>query len=344
MSEHPSQDAISSEVTVPWVESTEYTEYIEPSDIKWIEENCPPADSPPPQEKTTTATTTDELTLALEAQQLAAQFASLSARLAEKEAELTRRERMVEHREKRLREMDNKLTEMSQTDKIKLNVGGQLFITSKDTLLAEPDTFFYHMLRSERFLPDEGDAYFIDRDPKFVQAIINYLRQKQLFLDPETLPPPEQVQFANDIDFFSIDSLREKYGELGRQPRPTKQRVVTRVFTREAGGLPPPNGSPTSSETLPRFSSHKTFPPPPPPPPFPGFPPPQHQNQHPTQPQLQHTHIHPSLAAAHLQQHHHNGGSVSAGGHPPHVQTVAQQTVAVVGQQTISHPTTKSGG
>ena len=49
---------------------------------------------------------------------------------------------------------------------IKLNVGGQIFKTSIETLLKDPDSMFASMF-SERFdvKPDKEDgAYFIDRD------------------------------------------------------------------------------------------------------------------------------------------------------------------------------------
>lgn len=52
------------------------------------------------------------------------------------------------------------------TLKIKLNVGGKIFTTSKTTLLSVPGSYFHALLSSGKWLPDEDNEYFIDRSPK----------------------------------------------------------------------------------------------------------------------------------------------------------------------------------
>ena len=62
--------------------------------------------------------------------------------------------------------MRKKLDSVHFKKHIKLNVGGQIFKTSIETLLKDPDSMLAAMF-SERFdvKPDEeDDAYFIDRD------------------------------------------------------------------------------------------------------------------------------------------------------------------------------------
>ena len=62
---------------------------------------------------------------------------------------------------------------------VQLNVGGTIFLTSKDTLLSEPCTYFSAML-SQNFRVDVDangkSCYFIDRDPTHFRHILNYLR------------------------------------------------------------------------------------------------------------------------------------------------------------------------
>src|SRR4051812_39923088 len=65
------------------------------------------------------------------------------------------------------------------SDKIRVNVGGKRFETLSSTLLMEKDTFFHHML-SRKFKSEEEGEYFIDRDPKWFQAILNFLRKKKV--------------------------------------------------------------------------------------------------------------------------------------------------------------------
>eukprot|EP01006_Ploeotia_vitrea_P045459 TRINITY_DN66943_c10_g1_i11.p2 TRINITY_DN66943_c10_g1~~TRINITY_DN66943_c10_g1_i11.p2 ORF type:complete len:115 (-),score=18.04 TRINITY_DN66943_c10_g1_i11:645-989(-) len=51
--------------------------------------------------------------------------------------------------------------------RVSLNVGGQHFETTEETLVKEKETFFWAMLRSGQWQPDDSDGrYFIDRSPQ----------------------------------------------------------------------------------------------------------------------------------------------------------------------------------
>ncbi|XP_055902854.1 BTB/POZ domain-containing protein KCTD3 isoform X1 [Eupeodes corollae] len=64
---------------------------------------------------------------------------------------------------------------------INLNVGGQRFSTSRQTLTWIPDTFFTALLSGRiSSLRDENGAIFIDRDPFLFSVILNYLRTKDI--------------------------------------------------------------------------------------------------------------------------------------------------------------------
>ncbi|XP_037946809.1 BTB/POZ domain-containing protein KCTD3 [Teleopsis dalmanni] len=66
-------------------------------------------------------------------------------------------------------------------DLVNLNVGGQRFSTSRQTLTWIPDTFFTALLNGRiSSLRDESGAIFIDRDPALFSIILNYLRTKDI--------------------------------------------------------------------------------------------------------------------------------------------------------------------
>jgi hypothetical protein len=66
-------------------------------------------------------------------------------------------------------------------DIINLNVGGQRFSTSRQTLTWIPDSFFTSMLNGLISTNRDEQGYiFIDRDPKLFSIILNYLRTKEL--------------------------------------------------------------------------------------------------------------------------------------------------------------------
>ncbi|XP_017475811.1 PREDICTED: BTB/POZ domain-containing protein KCTD3 [Rhagoletis zephyria] len=66
-------------------------------------------------------------------------------------------------------------------DLVNLNVGGQRFSTSRQTLTWIPDTFFTALLSGRiSSLRDETGAIFIDRDPALFSIILNYLRTKDI--------------------------------------------------------------------------------------------------------------------------------------------------------------------
>jgi hypothetical protein len=55
---------------------------------------------------------------------------------------------------------------------IKLNVGGETFQTTKETLLSEPNSLFHHILNGSWGVErDSYGAILLDRDPRYVPQI-----------------------------------------------------------------------------------------------------------------------------------------------------------------------------
>ena len=95
---------------------------------------------------------------------------------------------------------------------ITINVGGMKFSTTKATLVAEPGTYFDALIKSEQWVPDEDGIFFIDRNPRFFPAILDYLRMiangREGMLLVGTVTPEEQRLLDDDIEYYMIGSLK----------------------------------------------------------------------------------------------------------------------------------------
>ena len=104
------------------------------------------------------------------------------------------------------------------SSRVRLNVGGQVFETSKPTLLAEPGSMFYALIHSGAFVPDAqtGD-FFIDRDPKFFGVLLHYLRDNRrdghLNLDMDDLSPAGKEMLRSDVEYYQLESLMNIFEE-----------------------------------------------------------------------------------------------------------------------------------
>ena len=89
---------------------------------------------------------------------------------------------------------------------VHLNVGGMLFITTRSTLVKDPETFFFPMCQENWDLSstkDETGAYLIDRDPQYFGTILNYLRHGKLVLDKDV----SEEGVLEEAEFFNIKPL-----------------------------------------------------------------------------------------------------------------------------------------
>eukprot|EP01006_Ploeotia_vitrea_P010135 TRINITY_DN260_c0_g1_i1.p1 TRINITY_DN260_c0_g1~~TRINITY_DN260_c0_g1_i1.p1 ORF type:complete len:333 (-),score=24.61 TRINITY_DN260_c0_g1_i1:175-1146(-) len=101
-----------------------------------------------------------------------------------------------------------KLDKPTQT--IRLNVGGQPFRTTKATLLSVPESFFWCLLHSDNWNPDDNGEYFIDRSPTVFPIILQFLReQKQV--STSHLSSFEAEQLTEDVDFYGLSTVFQSY-------------------------------------------------------------------------------------------------------------------------------------
>lgn len=96
-------------------------------------------------------------------------------------------------------------------DWIKLNVGGQIFQTTKTTLMSDPESMLARMFSQENLAPaqSEDGAFLIDSPPEYFRPILNYLRRKELILD-EHINPTGVLAEAKYYGIKDIIAILEK--------------------------------------------------------------------------------------------------------------------------------------
>ena len=101
--------------------------------------------------------------------------------------------------------MSKKLDQVHFSSTVKLNVGGQHFTTSVQTLTKDPNSMLAAMF-SGRFdmKPSEDGSFFIDRDGTHFRFILNFLRTGKLTL-PEGATCTKELE--EEAEFYQIQGL-----------------------------------------------------------------------------------------------------------------------------------------
>ena len=88
---------------------------------------------------------------------------------------------------------------------LKLNIGGQLFTTSLETMKKDPGSML-HAMFSGRFdsKPAEDGSYFIDRDGTHFRYILNYLRTGQLVVPEDKIVRKELL---TEAEFYQVQGI-----------------------------------------------------------------------------------------------------------------------------------------
>eukprot|EP01006_Ploeotia_vitrea_P053595 TRINITY_DN67802_c4_g2_i13.p1 TRINITY_DN67802_c4_g2~~TRINITY_DN67802_c4_g2_i13.p1 ORF type:complete len:297 (-),score=30.69 TRINITY_DN67802_c4_g2_i13:179-961(-) len=89
--------------------------------------------------------------------------------------------------------------------RVSLCVGGQIFDTTEETLLKEKETFFWAMLRSGQWQPDDKDSgrYFINRSPQKFSVILDYLRDGEVW-NWDRFSVDETNKLREEFDFYQV--------------------------------------------------------------------------------------------------------------------------------------------
>lgn len=95
-----------------------------------------------------------------------------------------------------------------QESRIKLDIGGQTYTTSIQTLQRDPGSMLAAMFSGRHELKKESDgSYFIDRDGIHFRYILNFLRDG--YLDPGTMPadPVLHKELLREAKFYQLSEL-----------------------------------------------------------------------------------------------------------------------------------------
>ena len=119
-----------------------------------------------------------------------------------------------------------KLDQVHFSSTVKLNVGGQHFVTSVQTLRKDPNSMLAAMF-SEKFdtKPSEDGSFFIDRDGTQFRFVLNYLRDGELIL-------PKGATFHDELrkeaEFYQIQGILD---ELKPPVQPVKPFEESEILT-----------------------------------------------------------------------------------------------------------------
>ncbi|KAH7707989.1 BTB/POZ domain-containing protein KCTD17 [Aphelenchoides avenae] len=111
---------------------------------------------------------------------------------------------------------------------IRINVGGKVFQTSKQTISREPGSFLARLAGEDQEIPsqkDESGAILIDRDPEYFQVILNFLRTGRLVLPANILVE----QLMEEADFYGIPALYAAVEDLQKQTKPVESAFLRYV-------------------------------------------------------------------------------------------------------------------
>jgi hypothetical protein len=87
---------------------------------------------------------------------------------------------------------------------IKLNIGGRLYTTTKQTLLSKGENFFSPLLSGDiPSVKDDNGAYFVDRNGRFFEPILDFLRNGTLILPPSMSLESVLIE----ANFYGIDVM-----------------------------------------------------------------------------------------------------------------------------------------
>lgn len=88
---------------------------------------------------------------------------------------------------------------------VRLNVGGQLFVTTRDTLMRQGQHMLSAMFSGMHEVPADEDGYVhIDRDGRYFPYILNFLRDGTVAL-PESWELKEAI--LNEAQFYALQPL-----------------------------------------------------------------------------------------------------------------------------------------
>ena len=112
---------------------------------------------------------------------------------------------------------------------VKLNVGGQHFTTSLQTLTRDPNSMLAAMFSGRHEVqPTEDGSFFIDRDGTYFRFLLNYLRNGELIL-------PDGATFLKELEaeakFYQLQGILDELKP--KEPKELKEFEESVILTNE---------------------------------------------------------------------------------------------------------------
>lgn len=95
---------------------------------------------------------------------------------------------------------------------LKVNVGGKIFVTTKETLCHFQNCYFDALFKYNNAITDETtNEIFVDRNPKYFDLILDYMRGYNIDSQIDKIDYNDICYFMNDIEYYNMpDELINK--------------------------------------------------------------------------------------------------------------------------------------
>lgn len=108
--------------------------------------------------------------------------------------------------EREIRSTRTPICAMTSASVVTLNVGGQLFTTSLQTLTSNPNSYFARRTAGDfpaHIMPD--GSHFIDRSPQHFQKVLDFLRNGYCILPTQV---EQRLELHIEADFYCLEQLK----------------------------------------------------------------------------------------------------------------------------------------
>lgn len=112
---------------------------------------------------------------------------------------------------------------------IRLNVGGTVFQTTRQTLCRETNSFLARLCQEDDDLPSEKDnsgAFLIDRDPEYFAPVLNYLRHGKLVVNKGL----SLEGVLEEAEFYNLPRLIQICSDRIAESGPKKPKAMKHVY------------------------------------------------------------------------------------------------------------------
>jgi hypothetical protein len=118
------------------------------------------------------------------------------------------------------------------SDIVRLNVGGEVFMTTFGTLSSAGESFFTSLLSGRHKNPvDSTGALFVDRSPKYFGPLLHFLRSGILEIPPEV----SHTALHREAEFYGLKSVVAHFKQLEEEKRKREATKKIRPVLKNVG-------------------------------------------------------------------------------------------------------------